>query len=146
MKTLTILLFSAILFSCQNPSSKTNLEKDSTDSNKTIISPTSADTSIQQNQGSILPPNREDAETLLARYYSTRNQELKYPYYKGLGLKVLDIKRIGATDSFLVFAHANGRIWPNPNKDTLTLPFEEDKQIRAYKIGTLWQADSVGLK
>lgn len=146
MKKLTILLFSAILFSCQNQSLNTTSEKDSTDSNKTIIDSNAADTSGVQIHGSILPPNTEEAETLVARYYSTRNQEMKYPFYKGLGLKVLDIKRIDATDSFLVLAHVNGRKWPNPNKDTFTLPFEESKRIRAFKNGTIWEADSVGLK
>ena len=146
MRTLIIFLLSIILVACQNQSSKNSEKTDSAISNKTFIDSKTADTSSIQTQGPILPPNTEEAETLVARYYSTRNQEMKYPFYKGLGLKVLDIKRIDATDSFLVLAHVNGRKWPNPNKDTFTFPFEENKRIRAFKNGIVWQADSVGLK
>jgi hypothetical protein len=146
MKTLTILLFSAILFSCQNESLQNASKKDSSDSNKTIPDSKNSDTSSQQTHKFILPPDTEEAETLVARYYSTRNQEMKYPFYKGLGLKILDIKKISVTDSFLVYANVKGRKWFNPNKDTLTIPFEENIRIRAYKNGTLWQADSIGNK
>ncbi len=146
MRTLVIFLLSVILFACQNQSSKNTEKTDSAVSNKTFIDSKTADTSSQQTQEIILPPDTEEAETLVARYYSTRNQELKYPFYKGLGLKILDIKKISETDSFLVYAHVNGRKWTNPNKDTLTIPFEENIRIRAYKDGALWQADSVGNK
>jgi hypothetical protein len=102
--------------------------------------------SCQNTQESIRPPDKDEAETLVARYYSTRNQELNYPFYKGLGLNIMEIKRITGTDSFLLIAHVTGRKWPNPNKDTLTFPFEEIKNIRAFKNGALWQGDSIGKK
>jgi hypothetical protein len=146
MRTLVIFLLSVILFACQNLSSKNTEKTDSAVSNKTFIDSKTADTSSIQTQGPILPPDTEEAETLVARYYSTRNQEMKYPFYKGLGLKILDIKKISETDSFLIYANVTGRKWLNPNKDTLTIPFEENMQIRSFKNGTLWQADSVGKK
>lgn len=118
MKKYAILLFAILLFSCQN----------------------------QPEQESIRPPDNDEAETLVARYYSTRNQEMNYPFYKGLGLNIMEIKRISGTDSFLVSARVNGRIWPNYNKDTLTFPFEENKNIRVFKSGALWQGDSIGKK
>mgnify|MGYP006318339033 CR=1 FL=1 len=118
MKKYAILLFVPLFFSCQN----------------------------QPEQEPIRPPNKDEAETIVARYYSTRNQELNYPLYKGLGLNILEIKRISGTDSFLVSAKVNGRKWPNPTKDTLTFPFEENKSIRAFKNGALWQGDSIGKK
>jgi hypothetical protein len=145
MKFLPFLLIMLFTSSCQNQADKNIIVKDST-----TIKEIPTDTSngiINKSAGEALnPPSIEDAETLVARYYSTRNQELKYPFYKGLGLKILDIKRIDESDSFLVFTHVTGRKWPNPNKDTLTFPFEENNRIRAFKNGALWQADSVGKK
>jgi hypothetical protein len=118
MKKLSILFFAVIFFSCQN----------------------------QSEEELILPPDRDEAETLVAKYYSSRNQELNYPFYKGLGLNIMGIKRIPGTDSFLVSARVNGRKWPNPKKDTLTFPFEENKNIRVFRNGVLWQGDSISKK
>ncbi len=118
MKKCSILLFAILFFSCQNQSEKEPIRL----------------------------PNKDEAETLVAKYYSTRNQELNYPFYKGLGLNIMEIKRIPGTDSFLVSARVNGRKWPNPKKDTLTFPFEENKNIRAYRNGAIWQGDSIGIK
>jgi hypothetical protein len=146
MKKYFILLFSITFFSCQNNSENKSLQTDSTGIMKTNTDLNSADSTIQHSKEPIRPPDMEEAETLVARYYSTRNQELQYPFYKGIGLKILEIKNIPGTDSFFVFARVSGRKWPNPNKDTLTFPFEENKRIRAFKNGPLWQADSVGKK
>jgi hypothetical protein len=133
-------------FSCQDPSLKNTEKTNRADSIKTIVDIHPGDTAGQKSQLPIPAPDKEEAETLVARYYSTRNQEMKYPFYKGLGLKILDIKKISETDSFLVYANVKGRKWLNPNKDTLTIPFEENIRIRAFKNGNLWQADSVGNK
>ena len=146
MKKYFILLFSITFFSCQNNSENKSLQTDSTGIMKTNTDINSADSTIQHSEDPIRPPDMEEAETLVARYYSTRNQELQYPFYKGIGLKILEIKSIPGTDSFFVFARVSGRKWPNPNKDTLTRPFEENKRIRTFRNGPLWQADSVGKK
>jgi hypothetical protein len=146
MNKCSFILFAVLFFSCQNLSEKNTHQPEHTNINKKIVDPNSPDSTSQLIHELISPPDIEEAETLIARYYSTRNQELKYPFYKGLGLKILEIKRITGTDSFLVFAKVNGRKWPNPNKDTVTLPFDENKSIRAFRNGPLWQADSVGNK
>jgi hypothetical protein len=146
MKKCTILLFAVLFFSCQNQSEKNISQADSSDISTKLVASSAPDSANQNTQEPIRPPDMDEAETLVARYYSTRNQELMYPFYKGLGLNIMDIKRIPGTDSFLVSARVNGRKWPNPNKDTLTFPFEENKTIRAFKNGALWQGDSIGKK
>jgi hypothetical protein len=146
MNKCTILLFAVLFYSCQNQSEKNTTQPDSTDLPKKIVASNAPDSVDQNAQEPIRPPDKDEAETLVARYYSTRNQELNYPFYKGLGLNIMEIKRIPGTDSFLVSAKVNGRKWPNPNKDTLTFPFEENKNIRAFKNGALWQGDSIGIK
>lgn len=139
MKKCSIFLFAVLFFSCQNQSEKNTSQPE-------IVASNAPDSATQNTPEPIRPPDKDEAETLVARYYSTRNQELMYPFYKGLGLNILEIKRISGTDSFLVSAKVNGRKWPNPNKDTLTIPFEENKNIRAFKNGALWQGDSIGKK
>lgn len=139
MNKCTILLFAVLFYSCQNQSEKNTTQPE-------IVASNAPDSANQNAQEPIRPPDKFEAETLVARYYSTRNQELNYPFYKGLGLNILEIKRISGTDSFLVSAKVNGRKWPNPNKDTLTFPFEENKNIRAFRNGALWQGDSIGKK
>ena len=146
MKKYATLLLALFFFSCQNQTEKNSPQPDPSGLNKKIVEPKSLDSANQNTQEPIRPPDMEEAETLVARYYSTRNEELQYPFYKGLGLKITEIKRLSGTDSFLVFAKVNGRKWPNPNKDTLTFPFEEYKNIRAFKNGALWQGDSIGKK
>jgi hypothetical protein len=146
MKKCAILFFSVIFFSCQNQSEKNYSKPDSSAITKKIMESNSFDSASLQITEPIRPPDMDEAETLVARYYSTRNQELMYPFYKGLGLNIMEIKRIPGTDSFLVSAKVNGRKWPNPGKDTLTFPFEEIKNIRAFRNGTLWQGDSIGKK
>ena len=146
MKKCTILLFAVLFFSCQNQSEKNTSQPDSSELTKKNVASNSPDSANQNIQESIRPPDMDEAETLVARYYSTRNQELQYPFYKGLGLNIMEIKRISGTDSFLVSARVNGRKWPNPNKDTLTFPFEENRNIRAFRNGALWQGDSIGKK
>jgi hypothetical protein len=79
-------------------------------------------------------------------FYSARNRELKYTFYKGLGLEILEINSITGTDSFRIEAKVTGRKWPNPNKDTVTLPFEEKRIISTIKTERGWQADSIGVK
>jgi hypothetical protein len=139
MKKCAILFFAVLFYSCQNQSEKNTNQPE-------IVASNAPDSANQNAQEPIRPPDKNEAETLVARYYSTRNQELNYPFYKGLGLNILEIKRISGTDSFLVSAKVNGRKWPNPNKDTLTFPFEENKNIRAFRNGALWQGDSIGKK
>lgn len=146
MKKYFILLFSITFFSCQNKSENKSLQTDSTGIMKIKSDLNISDSTNKLSGEPIRPPDIEEAETLVARYYSTRNEELQYPYYKGIGLKILEIKSISGTDSFFVFAKVSGRKWPNANEDTLTFPFEENKRIRAFRNGPLWQADSVGKK
>jgi hypothetical protein len=146
MKKCYNLFFGVLLFSCQNQLEKNSSQPDQKGIDKKIVESHSPDSAIQYTKEPIRPPDTEEAETLVARYYSTRNEELQYPYFKGLGLKILEIKKLSGTDSFLVFAKVNGRKWPNPNKDTTTFPFEENKLIRAFKNGPRWQGDSIGIK
>jgi hypothetical protein len=145
MKLLVFSILTILLFSCQNKSAKdTNVPGKE---NLVVIKDTiDADTSGQATSLPILPPGKEDAETLVAKYYSARNREMKYPYYKGLGVEIFEIKGIKGTDSFRIEANITGRKWLNPNKDTLTLPFEEKRTIRTLRNKDGWQADSIGIK
>ena len=146
MKFLVSPFLTLLLFSCQNkPGNETNapVNRELID----IITDTvHTDSSGPAKIRTIFPPNKEDAETLVAIYYSARNRELKYSYYKGLGLEILDVYPVKGTDSFLVEAKVSGRKWPNPNKDTLTIPFEEKRTIRTIRTNDGWQADSIGIK
>lgn len=147
MKLLVFLLLTVLFFSCQNnPAKDTNppVNREPRD----IITDTAntTDTSGLAASHAILAPEKEEAETLVAKYYSARNRELKYPYYKGLGLEILEVNSIIGTDSFRINAKVTGRKWPNPNKDTLTFPFEEKRTIRTIRNTDGWQADSIGIK
>lgn len=131
MKFCAILFFICILFSCKNPDKPRNI---STDNLKPSISVPAQE---------VVAPTVEEAETLIAKYYSARNREKKYPFYKGLELRIISTNRISETDSFLINANVTGRKWNNPNKDTLTIPFEEIRIIQVIKQGNFWQSDSL---
>jgi hypothetical protein len=146
MKFLVFPILTILLFSCQNKQAndnKTPGNRESLDLIKDTVASDTAGMSISPPQ---LPPGKEDAETLVAKYYSARNRVLKYPYYKGLGLEIITINSIPGTDSFKIEAKVTGRKWPNPNKDTLTLPFEEKRTISTIRNKDGWQADSIGIK
>lgn len=146
MKLLVFSLLTILLFSCQNKPAKDTNAPANTEGQGVMKDSIDADTSDLATSQPILPPGKEDAETLVAKYYSARNRELKYPYYKNLGLEILEVKSIKGTDSFRIEAKVTGRKWLNPNKDTLTLPFEEKRPIRTIKKESGWQADSIGIK
>jgi hypothetical protein len=146
MKLLVFSLLTVLLFSCENKPANDNNASGNSKSLDLIKDTVAADTASTPLSQPIIPPGKEDAETLVAMYYSARNRELKYPFYKGLGLEILEIKSITGTDSFRVEAKVTGRKWPNPNKDTLTLPFEENRTIRTIKTERGWLTDSISLK
>jgi hypothetical protein len=146
MKLLVFTFLTIILFSCQNKPANDHNAAGNSESLDLIKDTVTADTASMPLSQPILPPGKEDAETLVTMYYSARNRELKYPFYKGLGLDILEINSITGTDSFRVEAKVTGRKWPNPNKDTLTLPFEEKRTLRTIKTERGWQADSIGIK
>ena len=146
MKLLVFSLFTILLFSCQNKPAKDTNAPGNRESLGIMKDSIDADTSGLATSQPILPPGKEDAETLVAKYYSARNRELKYPYYKNLGLEILEVNSIRGTDSFRIEAKVTGRKWLNPNKDTLTLPFEEKRTIRTLRNKEGWKADSIGLK
>jgi hypothetical protein len=146
MKLLVLLFFTVMFSSCQHKQLKENTAPENVGRTEEKSSNAITDSTDNKARQPILPPGTEDAETLAARYYSTRNREKLYPFYKGLGLKVLEIDRITGTDSFRIQLKVTGRKWPNPNKDTLTIPFEENRTIRAIKTEKGWQADSINLK
>jgi hypothetical protein len=146
MKLLGLLFFTVMFSSCQHNQLKENTPPENFGRMEEKSSASITDSTDNKASQPIFPPGTEDAETLAARYYSARNREKLYPFYKGLGLKVLEIDRITGTDSFRIHLKVTGRKWHNPNKDTLTLPFEENRSIRAIKTEKGWQADSTGLK
>lgn len=146
MKLLVFSCLTILLFSCENKPAKDINATGNIESLSVKKDTNDADTSGLATSQPILPPGKEDAETLVARYYSARNRELKYPFYKGLGLEILEVNGIKGTDSFRIEAKVTGRKWLNPNKDTLTLPFEEKRTIRTLRNKYGWQADSIGLK
>jgi hypothetical protein len=146
MKLLVFSCLTILLFSCENKPAKDTNAPRNTESSAVVKDTIVADTSGLATSQPILPPGKEDAETLVARYYSARNRELKYPFYKGLGLEILEVNGIKGTDSFRIEAKVTGRKWLNPNKDTLTFPFEEKRTIRTLRNKDGWQADSIGLK
>ncbi len=146
MKLLVIFSLTILLLSCQNNPAKDTNATGNLESSAVVKDTNDAGTSGQATSQPILPPGKEDAETLVAKYYSARNREMKYPFYKGLGLEIIEVKSITGTDSFRIEAKVTGRKWLNPNKDTLTLPFEEKRTIRTLRNKDGWQADSIGLK
>jgi hypothetical protein len=146
MKILVLSVLTILLFSCENKPAKNTNASGSRENLNVIKDSIDTITSGRAPVQPILPPGNEDAETLVAKYYAARNRELKYPYYKGLGLEILKVNRITDTDSFLVVSSVTGRKWPNPNKDTLSLPFEEKRTIRTIRNKDGWQADSIGIK
>jgi|GEM_PF-4910149 len=146
MKLLVFSILTILLFSCQNKSPKDTNAPGNRESLGVIKDTIDADTSGLATSQPKLPPGKEDAETLVAKYYSARNRELKYPFYKGLGLEILNVTPIKGTDSFRVEAKVTGRKWLKPNKDTLTFPFEEKRTIKTLRNKDGWQADSIGIK
>ena len=146
MKLLVFSCLTILLFSCQNNPAKNSKAPGIAESLSVTKDTTDADTASLVTSQRILPPGKEEAETLVARYYAARNRELKYPYYKGLGLEILEVSGIKGTDSFQIDATVTGRKWLQPNKDTLTSPFEEKRTIRTLRNKDGWQADSIDVK
>jgi hypothetical protein len=146
MKLLVLSLLTVLLFSCNNNPANNIIADGQREKLDTINDTNNKDSSGSAMSQPILPPGKEDAETLVAKYYSARNRELKYPFYKGLGLEILNVTPIKGTDSFRIESKVTGRKWLNPNKDTLTFPFEEKRTIKTLRNKDGWQADSIGIK
>jgi hypothetical protein len=46
-------------------------------------------------------------------------------------------------DTIHITAHTSGRIWLNPNKDTITSFFSQDLALRVYRYKQIWWADKL---
>ena len=128
---LSIIIFAA---SCGQPAGESKVEKSAgTDTLAPAVSrPAESEKPAEH------PFTKEDAETLLAKYYSALNRQAAYLKYKGLGLSIIAIDSSRSEDSIYVKALAAGRIWENPQRDTLTKPFRKELQFTAWKEAGQW--------
>jgi hypothetical protein len=84
-----------------------------------------------------------DAESLIGKYYNQQNQLAKYAYYKTVATKNISIDSAYHKDTILMTVSSYGRIWENPNKDTLTTPFAKDVILKVYRYKQIWWADKL---
>jgi hypothetical protein len=104
-----------------------------------------ADTISQhQNSDIVTPPfTLNDAESLIGKYFNQENQLAKYAYYKSVATKDIIIDSTTLNDTILVKANSYGRIWNNPNKDTLTTSFSKEIVLKVYRYQQIWWADKL---
>ncbi len=97
-----------------------------------------------QNLDIVTPPfTLIDAESLIGKYFNQQNQIAKYAYYKSVATKDIIIDSTILKDTILVKAISYGRIWNNPNKDTLTTPFSKEIILKVYRHQQIWWADKL---
>ena len=139
---MTFYLVSIFSFSCT-----TDTKKESS-ATATLDSPVANDSSAVQNNSpvsriEVSPFTIEDAESLAGKYYSQQNQLKKYPYYKSIVIEKINIDSSYHKDTIIVTAYSSGRIWLNPNRDTVTSFFSQELALRVYRYKQIWWADKL---
>lgn len=104
-------------------------------------SQTSDSVDKQPAAGKIL--DTEAAETIIARYYSDLNRAAGYNHYKGLGLKILDIKVAEDSSNYLIYSENTGRIRKQNSGDTSTAAFSEKLTLKASFVNNNWEAEPI---
>jgi len=132
-------------FSCTSDIKKESPSSASSDSLTTNDSPVSNNSPTQTDKlvSKISPFTLEDAESLAGKYYNQQNQLKKYPYYKSIEIEKINIDSNYHKDTIHVTAHSSGRIWLNPNKDTITSFFSQDLALKVYRYKQIWWADKL---
>ncbi|WP_336516139.1 hypothetical protein [Pollutibacter soli] len=83
----------------------------------------------------------ETAETIVANYYADLNRAAGYTRYKGLGLKILDIKAEQDSSVYLVYSENTGRISIRNTDDTTSASFSEKLTLKASFLNNNWEAE-----
>jgi hypothetical protein len=83
----------------------------------------------------------ETSETIVANYYSDLNRAAGYIRYKGLGLKILDIKAEPDSSAYLIYSENMGRIRIENSEDTTSASFSEKLTLKASFINNNWEAE-----
>ena len=134
-------------FSCTSDIKKESPSSASSDSLTTNDSPVSNNSATQNDSqvsnSKISPFTLEDAESLAGKYYNQQNQLKKYPYYKSIEIEKINIDSNYRKDTIHLTAHTSGRIWLNPNKDTITSFFSQDLALKVYRYKQIWWADKL---
>ena len=139
---MTFYLVIIFTFSCTSDAKKESTASASLDS------PVANNSSASQNdslvsRSKISPFTIEDAESLAGKYYNQQNQLKKYPYYKSIVIEKIKIDSSYHKDTIHVTAQSSGRIWLNPNRDTITSFFSQDLALKVYRYKQIWWADKL---
>jgi hypothetical protein len=145
MKTIYVLGTTLLLSGCHSENNSHSVQNKRAEGgqNQTVSISDTEMVSPKPDTLAILSFTKEDAETLTAKYYSEQNQDAKYPLYKGLGIQIRSFSQIDITDTYKVTARVTGRKWLRPTADTLTTPFEETIQFKAYRVNRIWWSDKL---